>query len=424
MISKLFLMLGGLLCIFSSLTKAQEIDLLIKGGHLVDPKNDINAPMDVAIVENRISEVAESIQVERAKQVIDAQGFFVTPGLIDLHTHNFWGTEPDANYSNSFSSVPPDGFTFRVGVTTIVDQGCAGWRNFRTFKENVVDRSRTRVLAFINIVGSGMKGNPIEQDLNDMDARLTAMTAKRYSEIIVGVKTAHYAGPEWDPVERSVEAGDLANIPVMVDFGGHIPELSLEMLLMEKLRPGDIFTHCYSHVKGRIPVVDEKGKLRPYAIKAQKRGVIFDVGHGGGSFYFSQAIPVVEQGLKPNSISTDLHAHSMNAGMKDMLNVMSKFLNMKMSMEEVILASTWNPAQYIKRPELGHLTVGAEADLTILNLKQGNFGFVDVKGWKMTGTRKLECELTLKAGQVVWDLNGISRPDWTTEAGAKVNTNK
>ena len=142
----------------------------------------------------------------------------------------------------------------------------------------------------------------------------------------------------------------------------------------------------------------------------------------GGSFLFKQAIPAVKQGLKPNSISTDLHTGSMNAGMKDQLNVLSKFLNLGMSLEEVILASTWNPAQYIKRTDLGHLTVGAEADIAILNLKKGAFGYIDVKGWRMSGTQKLECELTVKGGEIVWDLNGIASLEWTKEA--ELNANK
>lgn len=418
MLVKNLCLLSTALLMLGNVTFSQEIDILIKGGHLIDPKNEINSPMDVAIKDGKIFEVAKSIQSNRAKQVIDAKGLYVTPGLIDIHTHNFAGTEPDGGYSNGQNSVPPDGFTFRTGVTTVVDQGCAGWRNFRVFKENIIDGSRTRVLAFINIVGAGMKGNPEEQNLNDMDPKLTAMVAQQYPEVIVGVKTAHYSGPEWDPVERAVQAGNLANLPVMVDFGGHTPPLSMEALLMEKLRPGDILTHCFANVSGRIPVVDENGKVRPYVFAAQKRGIVFDVGHGGGSFRFNQAIPAVEQGLKPNSISTDLHIGSMNGGMKEMLNVASKFLNMDMSLYEVIQTSTWNPAQYIKRTELGHLSVGAEADIAVLNLLEGDFGFVDVRGWRMKGTQKLICEVTLRAGNVVWDLNGLSSEVWTAEAKA------
>ena len=334
------------------------------------------------------------------------------PGLIDIHAHNFFGTEEDAYLSNSYTAVPPDGFSFRSGVTTIVDAGGAGWRNFKVFKKQTIDHSKTRVLCFLNIVGAGMKGGAVEQNLADMDAKLAAIEARRYPQYIVGVKVAHYQGDEWAPVERAVEAGKLADIPVMIDFGGSQPALSLETLLLEKLRPGDIFTHTYAHVNGRMPIVDRKGKLYPFVPEAQKQGIVFDVGHGGGSFIFEQAIPAIEQGLKPNSISTDLHTGSMNGGMKDMTNVMSKFLNMGLTVQEVVECATINPAVILKRHELGHLTPGAVSDVVVLKIENGKFGFVDTKGFRMDGNKKLVCELTIRKGVVVWDLNGISRPHW------------
>jgi dihydroorotase len=301
----------------------------------------------------------------------------------------------------------------------VVDAGSAGWRNFKTFKEQTIDHSTTRVLAFLNIVGPGMKGGAVEQNLGDMDPKLTAIVAKQYADYIVGIKLAHYSGPEWDPLIRTVEAGKLADMPVMIDFGGHRPHLSLERLFLEELRPGDIFTHCFANVGGRTAIVDENGKVRPYVWEAQKKGIVFDVGHGGGSFVYDQAMPAMEQGFMPNSISTDLHTGSMNAGMKSMLNVMSKLLNMGMPLNEVIKTSTWNPAKYIKHEELGHLSEGAVADIAVLNLEEGNFGFIDVRGKKMKGTQKLECELTVLGGKVVYDLNGISMPEWQAGVGNK-----
>jgi dihydroorotase len=345
--------------------------------------------------------------------VVDATGLHVVPGLIDIHSHVFYGTERDAYLSNGESAVPPDSHSFRSGQTTLVDVGGAGWRNFPQFKEQVIDRARTRVLSFINIVGAGMKGGPIEQNLADMDARLTAMRIRQHPGVIVGIKVAHYSGPEWDPVTRAVAAGRETNLPVMVDFGVHTPPLSLEDLLLKHLRPGDILTHTYAHVAGRIPIVDESGKVRPYVWEARKRGVIFDAGHGGGSFLFRQAVPAMKQGFHPDVISTDLHTGSMNTGMKDILNTMSKFLNMGMTLEDVIKANSSRAAEVIKRPDLGHLSVGAEADIAVLNLRRGTFGFIDVSGGRLVGDRKLECELTVRGGQVVWDLNGISRPMWT-----------
>ncbi len=392
---------------------AQEYDLLIKNGHLIDPKNLLDQPMDVAVLDGKVAEVSSHIPNEKAKKVINATGLYVVPGLIDMHVHVFAGTRPDEYISNT--SLPPDGFTFRSGVTTVVDAGSAGWKNFKTFREQTIDHSKTRVLAFLNIVGSGMKGGAIEQNLGDMDPKLTAIVARQNADVIVGIKLAHYSGPEWDPLERTVEAGELANMPVMIDFGGNNPELSIETLLLEKLRPGDIYTHCFAHVGGRTPIVDENGKVRPCVCEAQEKGIVFDVGHGGGSFLFEQALPAMDQDFLPNSISSDLHTGSMNGGMKDMVNIMSKFMNMGMSLQEVIECSTWKPAFYIHREELGHLSEGAVADIALLNMMEGDFGFADTKGWMIRGDKKLECELTLREGKVVWDLNGISMQEWENE---------
>ena len=409
--NKIYLgLLGALLCVGPIM--AQEYDLLIKGGTVIDAKNNINAVLDVAIANGKIAKVDKNIKANKAQKVIDASGLYVSPGLLDIHSHNFHGTEPNAYLSNSFTALPPDGFTFRSGVTTIVDVGGAGWKNFKVFKEQVIDRSKTRVLSFLNIIGSGMKGGAVEQNIADMDPKLTALVAKQNPGIVVGVKLAHYSGFDWTPTDRVVKAGELADIPVMIDFGGSDPELSLEKLFLEKLRPGDIFTHAYAHVKGRTPIVGEDGKVEDFAFKARERGIIFDVGHGGGSFLFEQAVPAMKQGFLPNSISTDLHTGSMNGGMKDIVNIMSKFLNMDMPMDQVIAATTWNPAKIIKRTDLGHLSEGAVADVTLLNLRNGDFGFIDTKGKKMKGDQRLECELTLKDGKVVYDLNGISAVPW------------
>jgi dihydroorotase len=395
---------------------AQEVDILLKGGHVIDPKNKIDTQMDIAITGGKIFQVAMNIPANNAKKVIDVKGFFVTPGLIDMHVHVFNGTEQDAYIANGFTSVLPDGFTFRAGVTTVVDAGSSGWRNFRLLKKQTIDRSQTRVLALLNIVGTGMTGRFEEQDVTDMNPVQTAYMIKRlFPDIIVGIKAAHYWG-DFTQVDRAVEAGNLANVPVMVDFGEHDPPLSIEDLFMKHLRPGDIFTHTFSYgPANRETVVDENGKVKPFIYEAQRRGIIFDVGHGGGAFSWRQAIPSMKQGFKPNVISTDLHAESMNSGMKDLSNVMSKFLNLGMSVQDVILRTTWNPANTIKRPDLGNLSVGAEADIAVFNIRKGDFGFIDIRKTKIKGTQKLETELTIRAGKIVWDLNGISVPMWDTE---------
>jgi dihydroorotase len=388
---------------------AQQFDLLIKGGHLIDPKNNIDAIMDVAIKDGTIARVATDIPTSLAQKTIDATGLYVSPGFVDIHSHNYYGVDPESEYSNGSNALNPDGFTFRSGVTTVVDAGGSGWRNFTHFKTQVIDRSQTRVLAFLNIVGHGMRGGVWEQDINDMDPKMTALMAKRHQEI-VGIKLAHYNGHEWTPVDRAVEAGTLADIPVMIDFGGADPPLELETLFMKKLRPGDIYTHVFGGGgKSRQAIVDENFKLRPFIFEAQKRGIIYDVGHGGASFFYKNAVPAMNQGLRPNTISTDSHGRSILSGMKDMSNVMSKFLNLGMSIQEVITASTWAPARVIHREELGHLSDGAEADITIFRVLQGHFGFLDrTGGEKMLGDQKIEAEMTIRAGKIVWDLNGMA----------------
>ncbi len=408
------------LLFISSFSHAQEIDLLLKGGHVIDPKNQINSKMDVAITNGKIYQVAPNISAQKAKTVVDATGLYVVPGLIDMHVHAYQGNEPDAYIADGFTSLPPDGFTFRAGVTTVVDAGSSGWRNFRDFKKQTIDRSQTRILALLNIVGTGMTGRFEEQDTNDMNPEQTAYMINRlFPQIIVGIKAAHYWGG-FSQVDRAVEAGNLANVPVMVDFGEHNPTNSIEDLFMKHLRPGDMFTHTFAYgPANRETVVDENGKVKPFIFEAQKRGIIFDVGHGGGAFSWRQAMPAMQQGFQPNVISTDLHADSMNGGMKDLCNVMSKFLNMGMSLQDVIVRTTVNPANAIKRPEFGNLSVGAEADVTVLNLRKGDFGFLDIRKTKLKGTQKLEAEMTVRAGKIVWDLNGISAPAWETELQKK-----
>jgi dihydroorotase len=400
-----------LLCSFFS--SAQEYTLLIKGGHLIDPKNNISEPMDVGLYDGKVKKVAKNIDPKSARQVVDAKGMYVTPGLIDIHGHVFAGTKPNHYLSDGFVAVPPDGFTFRVGVTTVVDCGGAGWSNFDTFKRNIIFNSKTRVLSFLNIVGQGMRGGDWEQDTTDMDPGLAAAMAIGNRNDIVGFKVAHFQGRDWKPVDNAVAAGKLAKMPVIVDFGGAKPALSLEELFMKHLRPGDIFTHTYTLLPGEIreTIVDEStGKVKPFVWEARKRGIVFDVGYGGASFNYTQAIPAVKEGFLPTTISTDLHIGSMNGSMKDQLSVMTKFYNMGMKLEEVIKASTWTPAVTIQREILGHLSEGAIADVAVFSMRKGDFGFYDKTGYKVRGNEKLECEATIMGGKVVYDLNGITTP--------------
>ena len=400
-------------CLVSTLGLAQPYTIVIKGGRLIDPKNKIDAIMDVAIIDGKVARVAKTIDTNGAKQVIEAKGMLVTPGLIDIHGHVFYGTEVDHYLSNGLSALSPDGFTFRVGVTTIVDAGGAGWKSFPLFKKNVIFASKTRVLAFLNIVGEGMRGGKFEQDTSDMDSKMAAQVALDNKNDVVGFKVAHFQGQTWAPVDHAVAAGRIADMPIMVDFGGSVPPLPLQDLFMKHLRAGDIFTHTYTLLEGNVreTVVDEATKtVKPFVWEAQKKGIVFDVGYGGASFNYTQAIPAIKNKFYPTTISTDLHTGSMNGSMKDILSIMSKFVGMGMDVPSVIKASTWTPAQVIKRENLGHLSEGAIADVAILSMRQGTFGFYDKTGYKVMGKQKFECEITIKGGKVVYDLNGISLP--------------
>lgn len=398
-----------LVCILLSfLCEAQQYDLLIKNGRVIDPKNNIDAKMDVAISDGKVAKVARDIPVVQSKKNIDATGLIVAPGLIDIHTHVFVGSKPDT-FADGINSVSADDFSFKSGVTTVVDAGTSGWRNFSLFKTNVIDRSQTRILAFINIAGSGMSGNPGQQDINDMDINQTALAIQEHRDIIVGVKIGHYEGGDWTPFDRAMGASKIGNVPLFIEC--HLPQYSLEDQL-NKMRPGDIITHTFENITERMPVIDEGGKVRAMVMKAKERGVLFDVGHGGYGFWFNQAMPALQQGLTPNTLGTDLHRFSMNAGMKNMLNIMSKYLAMGMEVKDIIQLATWNAAKAIHREDLGSLSEGSIADVVIISVLKGDFGFIDAGGNKLKGTRKFEAELTLKSGKIVWDLNGLAASNY------------
>jgi dihydroorotase len=404
----------ALLCAAANAQPLPAYDLLLRGGHVLDAKNHIDAVMDVAIKDGRIARVAPGLSPRDAIKTIAVKGLYVAPGLIDLHVHVYSGTGERNSYAGDLS-VPPDGFTFRNGVTTVVDAGCSGWRNFLDFKDRIIDRSKTRVLAMLNIVGNGMRGGKWEQDTTDMDGAATAQMAARYPGVIVGIKTAHFAGPEWTPVEQAVIAGTRANLPVMVDFGADRPTRPLYDLLTKKLRPGDIYTHMYSGLRQE----QDPATLGPSKafIEGRARGIWFDTGTGGGSFKWSLAVPMVRQGFAPDSISTDLHVGSMNSATKDILNVASKMMAIGISLRDVVADMTAHPAREIRREELGNLSVGAVADIAVLSLQKGRFGFTDMVNTRVDGTRKLVAELTLKDGKIVYDLNGLEALAWNAPQG-------
>jgi len=411
----------------------RQYSIIIKGGHVIDPKNNIDEVMDVAItpgspargqrpavparpaengqparpaqpaqaatpaVEGTIALVAKNIDPNLGSLIINAAGLYVTPGLVDMHSHVFPGA--------GRGDLDPDVVTFRSGVTTTVDAGSSGWKSFPDFKKQTIDKAETRVLAFLNIGEEGYVRGPdgrgYESDTSRMSTKLTAECALKYKDIIVGIKVAHFGGVNYlIPIDRAIEAGRIANVPFMLDG-------TMNETVLKRFRPGDIFTHMY----GRVLFDETTNKVQPYVIDARKRGIFFDIGFGAASLNFRQALPAFKQGFYPNTLGTDLNYHSYNGSMKNLLNVMSTVLAMGgMSLQEVIKASTWMPAQVIKHPEVGHLSVGAGADVTILSIRQGNFGFWDQNDYKIMGKQKLECELTIRAGRVVYDTNGIAVP--------------
>jgi dihydroorotase len=391
----------------TSLLSAQTYDLLIKGGHVIDPANRIDGIMDVAISGNRIARVSAEIPTSQARKVIDAAGLYVTPGLVDLHAH-VYGYE---------GSLLPDDTALIAGTTTVVDAGGSGWRTFDDFRQTVITHSRTRVLAFLNIVGHGMQSE-FESDPNDMDSEATARKIAQNRDVIVGIKTAHFGGVGWTAIQRAVQAGRLSNTPVMVDdkIFTNSGRTSREKLL-DQLRPGDMHTHTFND--RQLEVIDRfTGKVQPYIWEARRRGVLFDLGHGAGSFLWPVASRAMAQGFLPDTISTDLHAESILIAQSDMPNCISKMMLLGMSLPDAVLRSTVNPAKNIHRfPELGTLNEGAVADVAVFALRSGVFAFKDSWHVKRLGTRRLESVLTVRDGKLVFDRDGLGFPLWST-AGA------
>lgn len=359
--------------------------------------------MDVAVSGDKIARVAEDIPSDQAKKTIDASGLYVTPGLIDLHAHVF-------GYSGW---LWPDDTQLLTGTTTVVDCGGAGWRTFETFKETVVDRSKTRVLSFINVVGAGMVGT--ESDVDDMDHEKLAAKIKQYPGLIVGIKCAHYGRKDYYNLEQAVKAGNLAGVPMIVDNSILTNnDRDTETKLLKYFRPGDIHTHMFND--RHLEIVNRfTGKVQPYMYEARKKGRLFDVGHGNGSFVWPAAHKAMKQKFYPDTISTDLHNSSIFTTKADMPNVMSKMLALGMPLQEVIFRSTARPAQVIsKYPEIGTLGEGKEADIVLIELEEGIFGYVDAWPTKKLAEHRLRAVLTVRAGELVFDEKGLGFPEWDT----------
>ena len=389
----------------------RKLEILLKGGHVIDPANDIDTICDVGILDGRIARVEENIPIEEADRVIDVGNLVVTPGMLDIHVHAY---HTRAHGPGMFvGNLNADAHFLKEGVTTCVDTGTSGAEEFEHFRKTVIETSKTRILGFVNIAAPGM-GDP-EQVVANLNPQKAAETAATHDDVCVGIKTAHYwttepfddEHPPWASIDATVEAGELCKMPVMVDFWPRPPERSYPDLLLKHLRPGDIHTHVFAR---QFPIIDEQGEVYDYMREARKKGIHFDLGHGAASFWYRAAMPAIADRFPPDSISTDLHMGNINGHVHSMLDTMSKCLAMGMSLQEVIYRSTVTPARAIHRPQLGSLTPGSEADVAILGVLEGNFYYRDC-GWAcIEAQHRLECAITLRAGEVVWDRHGMTCP--------------
>ena len=393
--------------IFAASLAAQTYDLLLQGGHVIDPANSIDGVMDVAVAGDKIARVASHIASNQAKKTVNVSGLYVTPGLVDLHTHVY--------VRGRASTLFPDDTSLIAGTTTVVDAGVAGWRNFDDFKKTVIDKSKTRVLAFLNILGRGMSDDRRdENNVEDMDPAAAAAKVNQYPDIIVGIKHAHFTLPGFAGLKRAVEAGRLTGKPVMVDntILTNMGRTTREKLL-DIMRPGDIHTHVYNDM--HLELLDRfTGKVQPYMLEARRRGVLFDMGHGGAGFLWPVAARAMRQGFPPDTIGTDLHPNSIMLPQVNVPNCISKLMALGMALPDAILRATVNPARAIKRfPELGTLGEGRGADIAVFELQSGVFALTDSVQKKFMATKKLECVLTVRDGKVVHDVNGLSFPLWS-----------
>lgn len=384
--------------------------LVLRNGHVIDPANGIDGVADVRLEYGQVAAVGRALPKVEGEREIDVAGHYVTPGIIDMHVHAF------ATHRRSRLSLDPHVNTFSSGVTTVVDAGTAGWRDFLDFRREVIDRAKIRVLSYVNIVGSGM-GGEWEHDVQEFRPALAAAMADEHRDVVVGIKTAHYWAnrpfdelhPPWAAVDAAVEAGEMCGLPVMVDFYPLLPQRPYPELILEKLRPGDIHTHVFAQ---QFPVIDEQGKVYDHLWKARERGIIFDLGHGAASFWFRNGAPAIAQGFIPDSISTDLHTGNLYGPVIDMAETMGKVLAMGVPLADVIARSTVAPAREIGHPELGTLTPGSDGDVAVFALDEGDFGFVDCGKVRLAANQRLRCLLTVRAGEVVYNPNGLGVPEW------------
>ncbi len=369
-----------------------QYDLILRGAHVIDPSQELDEVLDVAINKGQIAAVSKSIS-HTASREIQLEGKILTPGWIDIHAHLYpgsttWGIHADAHYLST-------------GVTTAVDAGSAGWSNLAGYIDNVVAPGRTQFLSFVHICGIGLTYGPLPElaDLRYADPERTAFMIDHFAEHCVGVKVRQGKGQVGNngvaPLQQAILAAELARVPIMVHIGNGValPDI------LQLLRPRDIITHCYQGTGDGI--LDADNSILPQVLKARSDGVIFDVGHGGGSFDYSVAKQALKHGFISDVISTDLHAHSWDKPVASMPQTASKLLNLGVNIQSVIAQCTTNAAIAISRDDdLGTLRVGSVADLAAFEIVEGTFDFVDVRGHVERGTRAIETRLCVRSGAV------------------------
>jgi dihydroorotase len=371
-------------------------DLILRGGHVIDPSQNIDGVMDVAFSDGKVAAVGKDLRSGPATEVRSVAGHIVSPGLIDLHTHVYWG--------GTSLGIDADDFCRTSGVTTSIDTGSAGPGNFAGFRKHVIERSEARILAYLHVSFAGIfafsKTHMVgeSKNLELMAPREAAAVADANRDVIVGIKVRvglHASGDQGSaPLDIALQVADEVGMPLMCHID-HPPPSYEEVIGM--LRPGDVLTHAFRPFPN-APVTAQ-GKVKPAVLEARARGVLFDIGHGKGSFSFKTARAMLANGFMPDTISSDVHALCIDGPAYDQVTTMSKFLCMGMPLSEVIKQSTVNAAMALKRPELGSLKPGSVGDATILSVKEGEFDYEDVLGEHMTGTKRIVADGTVIGGK-------------------------